>query len=237
MNDSQPDFFPSTCWSRIVAGGPASRKPDLDALAHTYLRPIQAWLRCRLASGPDDAGDATQDFFVWMIETDFVSRADPTRGRFRAFLKTALRHFAVDRERKRRSLKQGGGRAAVPLHDANEEPIAVAAKGAMPDDVLDATWRADLVERATARLEQEFQASGKATTFLVFRDYFLAGDAELDHAAVAARHGLRLTDVSNHLRVAKRRFRELLREAVIETVGDAAELRDELRWLFEEGAR
>jgi RNA polymerase sigma-70 factor (ECF subfamily) len=229
---SPRDAFPSTRWSRILAGGGAERRPDWEALAAAYLRPIREWLRCRLRDA-DEAAEAAQEFFVWMMETDLPARADPARGRFRAFLKAALRNFVVDRERRRRSLKRGGGVETAPLEAGGPEPAAGAPE-ANPDAALDAAWRAALVERALADLDRELRAAGKEAHLRVFREYYVDGDADVDHAAVAARHGIRLTDVSNHLRAAKARFRAILRREILATVGGPEELDEELRWIFEE---
>ena len=52
------------------------------------------------------------------------------------------------------------------------------------------------------------------------------------YAAVAARYGLSTSDVSNHLQLAKRRYRVQLRRAVADTVGEQGDLEEELRWLL-----
>lgn len=226
------DPFPTTHWSRILSGGPGGHRPDWDALAAAYLDPVREWLRCRLR-GSDDSSDVAQDFFLWMIETDFPSRADPLRGRFRAFLKTALRNFVLDRERRRRSLKRGAGREALPLDGVEIDPPATGAHAA-PDAALDAAWRAALVEGALGDLDREMRAAGKETPLRVFREYYVDAAAGVDHAEVARRLGIRPGDVTNHLRVAKARFRAILRRRILATVSGAEELDEELRWLFEE---
>jgi RNA polymerase sigma factor (sigma-70 family) len=230
------DPFPTTCWSRILSATARDRKYALESLARAYERPIREWLRCRLGFSAD-VEDAAQDFFLWVLATNLFGKADPARGRFRAFLKTALRHFVIDRERRRRRKRDGGGRAPLSIHDEEGELLPLASPAASSDAALDEAWRAALIERVTARLEAELRDRGKETYFLVFRDYFLDSGAELDHRAVAERHGIRVGDVSNYLRVAKARFRALLRAAVLETVGGAEELCEELRWLFEEERR
>src|SRR5688500_19874763 len=125
--------FPSTRWSRILGARDHApqRERDLELLARAYLVPIRRWF-AHAPRPPGSEPDAlAQDFFVWMLESGFLERADPARGRFRGYLKTALRHFAVDQERRRRAQKRGGGQAPVPLdHDAARE---LAAPGPAPD--------------------------------------------------------------------------------------------------------
>jgi DNA-directed RNA polymerase specialized sigma24 family protein len=95
-----------------------THQPDLETLAQAYWRPVHAWLRLNLRGGAEDAADVAQDFFVWMMQSDFLARADPARGRFRAYLRTALRHFVIDRRRRERTQKHGGqrgiGRCTTP---------------------------------------------------------------------------------------------------------------------------
>ena len=218
--------FPSTRWSRILAQ-PGPR--DLDALAQAYWRPIHAYLAARLRLDDDAARDLAQEAFAWMLATRFFDRADPARGRFRGLLKKALANFAIDHVRRQGAEKRGSGRACEPL-DAEHERADP--RSPTPDQVLDEAWRRELLERARQMLEAELDADGRRTYWLVFRDWFLDECLDLDHAALAARHGITKTDVSNWLDHAKRRYRDILRGLVLETVTDEAELEVELRWLF-----
>jgi RNA polymerase sigma-70 factor (ECF subfamily) len=210
---------------------------DFEELARAYWRPVLGFVRANGARSDDEARDRTQDFFVWMIESRFLGRADPSRGRFRAFLKTSLRNFLAGQARSAAAHKRGGGRAHVPLEavGGREGELELPdLRGRTPEDVLDELWRTALVERATQALENELREQGKATYFAVFRDYFLSADDDLDYRAVAQRHGITITDVSNYLMHAKKRYRALLESAVRETVSEPDELRAELRWLFGE---
>lgn len=225
--------FPSTCWSQIQAGSSGDLTAAMDALAQNYHRPIESYLATALKRAPEDARDLAQDFFVWMIETDFLAKADPARGRFRAFLKVALRHYVADHDRKRWARKRGGVRATVDL-DADDAGVAdLADAGAKaPDEVLDQAWRKTLLERALTSVESELARDGREVVFAVFRDYFLDAAEAIDYRAVAARHGLTAIDVSNHLARAKKLYRAHLQALVRETVQTAADLEEELVWLF-----
>ncbi len=224
--------FPSTCWSRILGGAQAGR--DLEVLARNYWRPVYGFIRAR-GWPAEDAKDACQEFFAWLLERDLVGRADPARGRFRAFLKTALHRFLIAIERRERAQKRGGASTVVRLdvRDGDLPNLEVQdLRDRPPEEVMERLWRAALVERALAALEQELTAQGKARAFAVFRDYFLAPSDEADYAELARRHGLTHAQVSNDLQLAKKRYRSLLRAAVQETVSDPGELAEELRWLF-----
>ncbi len=224
--------FPSTRWSRILA---REGTHDLEALAQAYSRPIQAYLAARCRLGDDAAQDLAQEAFAWMLAKRFFERADPARGRFRGLLKKSLTRFAIEHLRKQSADKRGGGRVHEPI-DAEHDRVDPHSR--TPDQILDEAWRRELLERARQELEAELEAGGRRTYYLVFRDYFLdkregsGDDDNVDHAALAAQYGITKTDVSNWLDYAKRRYRELLRALVLETVSSEEELREELRWLF-----
>jgi len=236
-------FFPTTCWSQVgpgaAGGGDGVTDRALERLASRYWRPIRDWLSAELRLERDAAAELTQDFFVWVIESGFLKKADPERGRFRAFLKVALRNYARDANRRATAARRGGGRSFFsldgPIEGADEAaPFDAADPNALrPDELLDARWRRDLVQTALQELEKELAATGKSAMFATFRDYFLDASPDVDYRAVAQRNGITVTDVTNWLSRTKKRFREHLLAIVTDTVRDAAALEEELRWLFQ----
>jgi RNA polymerase sigma-70 factor (ECF subfamily) len=232
-------FFPTTCWSQVgpgaAGGGDGVTDRGLERLASRYWRPIRDWLRAELRLDRDAASELTQDFFVWVIESGFLKKADPERGRFRAFLKVALKNYARDANRRATAARRGGGRQFFSIEaDDEEKPFDAADPNALrPDELLDARWRRELVQTALQELEQELAATGKSAMFATFRDYFLDASPDVDYRAVAQRNGITVTDVTNWLSRTKKRFREHLLAIVTDTVRDAAALEEELRWLFQ----
>ena len=76
--------------------------------------PIYAYVRHR-GHTPEQAQDLTQDFFAYILERDLIAMADPTRGRFRAFLRTVCaRQLAAHRDRRERG--EAGRRPVPALH-------------------------------------------------------------------------------------------------------------------------
>lgn len=227
--------FPTTCWSRLAAaeGDAAAARAALDVLARRYWRPIASYVRARWAKSDEEALDATQGFFLWMMERGFVTRADPARGRFRAFVKASLENYLRDLERERRTLKRGGGAAFLGLDELEEgASVLPDPSSRSPEELLDDLWRRTLFREAAELLEEELCARGKPVAFALFRDRYLAEET-LGHEELARRHGVSRVDVSNHLTRAKQRFRAHLRRLVLETVGEDEELRVELAWLLE----
>jgi RNA polymerase sigma-70 factor (ECF subfamily) len=230
-------IFPTTLWSEVRRGGAADpgRASALADLARRYQGPAEAYLAAALRLPPERAHELFQEFFAWMLATDWLAKAEPERGRFRAFLKVALRNFAADELRKERAEKRGAGTLVALPEEPDAGPLDRAAR--TPEQLLDEAWRGALVQAAFQRLEEELTKNGRAAQFAVFRDYYLVGGPEPDYRALAQRHGITTTDVSNWLQRAKRAYREALRALVLETVDDARELGEELAWLVAEEPR
>jgi len=220
------DIFPSTVWSQIRVGDDADRRRTaFSELVLRYGDPIRVWIRAAFRVQEDDASDLTQDFLSWVLESEFLTKADPSLGRFRAFLKTALRRYVIDDRRRQRAAKRGGGAHAVELADE-------VAPGESPEERLDLAWRASLVQRALAQVEEAMRADGRERAFALFRDYYVEPEEGVDYATLAAKHGISEVDVSNALARTKKRYRAELKAQVVESVQTAEDLEVELRWLF-----
>jgi len=236
-----PRDFPSTCWSKFLAapaGDGESRRVAATALAERYWRSIFAYVRSRWSRSTEDAQDLTQAFFLWMMETDFVDKADPRRGRFRAFVKSALDHFVMKEHRDRQAAKRGGGRLSLPFGSGAGDLAALGVPDpslVSADEALDRTWRNELMAEAAARLEKELRAEQRDAQFELFRAYHLSKGEPPSMAALAASHGLTEGVVKGQLVEAKRRYRAALTDVVAETVSTDRDLREELESLFGKG--
>lgn len=233
FESSPGETFPSTCWSRIlVTDAAGERRSGLELLARDYRVAVQAYLRIACGLDEHQAEESAQDFFTHVIESDWLRRADPARGRFRAFLKESLRNFAADARRRTRALRRGGGVTPQSL-TVRDETIEIADERAEdPEAELDRRWRRALVDGALADVRNELEAAGRGRQFEAFSNYFLAADEAIDYRAIGERLGLTSAEVSNALQRTKAAFRLRLRSRVAETVTNPAELALELEWLF-----
>src|SRR3989442_1736107 len=88
-------WFTTTQWSVVLTAGDSASPQAADALEklfRTYWYPLYVYVR-RQGYSPEDAQDLTQDFFARLLEKNYLSRANPQRGRFRSFLLTSLQNF------------------------------------------------------------------------------------------------------------------------------------------------
>lgn len=225
--------FQTTHWSLVHdARGDRSH---LETLLRQYWAPVYAFIRRQGYRGPD-ASDLTQEFLARVvIGRDMVNRADPARGRFRAFLKQALRNFLIDQHRVGRHSRGSatGPRRPLSLHGESGEVLHEPEFTDEMSREFDRQWAATLVEITLTRLEDASRREHMTHHWEAFRINVLGpalhGTDPLDLPALGAQVGVAdATQLSNMLQTMKRRFRRMLREVVAETVVTPDQVEDEL---------
>ncbi len=115
----------------------------------------------------DEAQDLLQEFFARLLEQNLIGKADPQRGRFRAFLLTSLRNFLVNEWAKSQSVRRGKGRSPVSLDLPSGEArfVAEPVDTLTPEKLFERRWAETLLDRVTEQLRQEHVRAGKAEHF------------------------------------------------------------------------
>ncbi len=236
MNDAatKDHRFHTTRWTRVLAarGDSLAARQALSDLCAVNYAPVLRFLR---AAGhpPDEAQDLAHGFFAGVLERHSLDGADPAQGRFRSYLLGALKHFLGRQHELASRLKRGGGMEQVPL-DAGTETghgqVPMALRAEAPEAVFDREWALAIIDRALATVEAEH--AGAPETFAAIKPWLSASSAPPLQAEVAAH--LRLSEGA--LRVAihrlRKRFRELVRAEVLQTLHDASELDSEMQHLI-----
>ena len=228
-------WFATTHWSVVLAAGSDSSPgahEALEKLCRIYWYPLYAFLR-RQGCQIEEAQDLTQDFFARLLAKNYLSLADPARGRFRTFLLAGLKNFLLNERRNASRPKRGGGQRFIPLDVADaegryaREPVDERS----PDKLYDQRWAATVLEQAMARLRQEFSAAGRQRLFEELKIFIWGDRNTVSQVELAVR--LELTEAAVHVAVhrLRRRYRELLREQIAQTVSSPAEVDQELREL------
>ena len=228
--------FASTRWSLVVAAGQGTSPESQEALAtlcRVYWYPLYAYARCRLPS-VEDAQDLTQEFFARLLEKDYLRAADPGRGKFRSFLLTAFKHFLAKERDRAHAQKRGGGRHPLPLDfQAGEHRYCLEpADHATPETIYERRWALTLLEQTLARLRQEFVSADKGKLFDCLKRTLTGDDPPRPYALLAEELGISQQAVKVAVHRLRRRYQELLRAEIAQTVASAEEVDDELRDLF-----
>ncbi|MGD1096966.1 MAG: sigma factor [Bryobacteraceae bacterium] len=225
--------FPTTRWTLVIAAGDPRRKEAQSALAslcENYWYPLYAYLR-RRGYQADPAQDLTQEFFTRMLEGRYLDRADPEKGRFRSFLLTSLKFFVADEEDQHRALKRGGG-AVLPLEfsSGEERYQREPSHDETPERIFERRWALALIDRVVEKLRDEFVQHGHAEHFERLKG-FLLGQSDAPYAVLAREMNMSEGALKVAIHRLRKRYRELFRQEIADTVADPAEVESELRYL------
>ncbi len=236
--DSTParaDTFATTRWTVVLAAGrPGSPQAAmaLEELCRTYWFPLYAYVR-RRGQTREDAEDLTQAFFARLLEKGFLESAGAERGRFRAFLLTALKRFMANEWDRSRTLKRGGGATPLPLDPQQADSQFLAASNDLPPDrAFDREWAVALLERVVIRLRDECVAEGRAGQFDHLKIFLTSGKGASSHADAAAALGTEEGAVRVAVHRLRKRYRQLLRDEVAQTLAQGAYVDAEMAALF-----
>jgi len=227
--------FTTTHWSVVLTAGKGSSptaQQALEQLCRAYWYPLYAYVR-RYGHNPEDAQDLTQEFFARFLSRNYLQLADHTRGRFRTFLLSSLKHFLVSEWKKANSERRGGRQTILSLDEASAESryASEPADHESPDSLFDKRWAATLLAQTLTKLHAEFAAGEKSRLFDTLK-MIVWGEQKQDYAQLAASLGM----TEGALKVAVHRFRqrygELLRTEVANTVRTPTEIDDEVRYLI-----
>jgi DNA-directed RNA polymerase specialized sigma24 family protein len=229
--------FATTHWSVVLAAGHDS-SPDtreaLETLCRTYWYPLYAFAR-RCGQGPEDAKDLVQDFFAYLLSRRALRLADPAKGRFRSYLLTSLKHFESAQVERARAVKRGGGKPVVSLDETVAEGRyrMEARDDSTPERLYEREWALTLLEQARSRLQAEYVTSGRIDLCERLKQFPFGEQAERSFAAASHELGMTEAALKSAVYRMRRRYQELVREVVAQTVADPAELEDEVRHLLE----
>lgn len=205
----------------------------LEELCRTYWFPLYAYVR-RRGHTKEDAEDLTQAFFARFLAKNYLEGLSAERGRFRAFLLASLKHFLVNEWKKSQRQKRGGGEPALSLDwQTADTQFQVAATGEpSPDKAFDREWAVALLAKVIERLRIECEAEERGRQFAELKLFLTAGKGALSHAAAARALGMDEGAVRVAVHRLRKRYRQLLREEIAQTLADPAAVDEEMRALF-----
>lgn len=236
--------FPTTRGSAIGAvasDDPAARARAFDLLVRAYFRPVYAHVRLKWRRDAEDARDVTQGFFARAFEKSHFGSYDPSRARFRTYLRASLDNYVAELARDASRQKRGGRALRLSLDfDVVEEELSRsgaldnARRVSAADACFDQEWTRNLFSAALSALEAACAEQGKQVYLDVFRRYVLEPEladtgARPSYAEVAAACGIAVTDVTNYLSWTRRALRERVLEQLREITASDEEFREEAR--------
>jgi RNA polymerase sigma-70 factor (ECF subfamily) len=232
-----PQCFATTRWSVVMTArdrnSPESQEA-LQTLCLAYWSPLYAFIR-RLGNSPHDAQDFTQEFFARLLEKNWLDAVERERGRFRTFLIMALKRFLANEWDKRVAEKRGGGHTVVPLDTefAESRYLADSVPALSADHLYERRWALTLLDQTLNRLRAEYEADGRGTDFERLKGCLTAERGTIPYGEMARALGLREGAARVAVHRLRKRFREVFRAAVADTVAESGDVDEEMRYLVE----
>ena len=243
MSESQPEsaaaarrVFATTHWSVVLAAGQGDSEPAhraLETLCRGYWYPIYVYVR-RKGHDPDEAQDLTQEFFAQLIAKEHLRLADQQKGKFRTFLLAMLDYFLAREWSRAHRQKRGGQFIFISLDEETPEERyrLEPADNDTPEKRFVRQWALAVLEQAMNALERECAVNGKGNLFWETKE-LLSGERD---AAAYAQIARRLNMAEGATRMAvlrlRRRYAELLRKEIAQTVSEPEEVDQEMRYLL-----
>jgi RNA polymerase sigma-70 factor (ECF subfamily) len=235
VQQSAPQFA-TTQWSLVLAAGgeDSGSKQALAELCQAYWYPVYAYVRRRVSES-HEAQDLTQEFFTRLLEMHSIENADPSRGRFRAFLLTACKRFLVNEWHKNRAVKRGGGQITLSLDfESGESKYNIEAVDTLTAERLfERQWAIALLARVMERLRKKFVNKEKVNHFDQLKRFISGSKGAEAYRATADKLGISEAAVKVAAHRLRGHYRDLLRSEISQTVDGPDEVDDEIRSLFE----
>lgn len=220
--------FPLTRWSLVVSAANGA-EPSLESLCRQYWQPIYAVAR-HAGHDVETAKDMTQGFLAKLLEKGWLGSADHEKGRFRAFLVTALKRYMINEWHREHAAKRGGAMRILSLDtemaeriEAREDVCALS-----PDRLFDRRWALALLDQAMRRLEHEWAGE----PFEILKPCLTADRGEIIYADLARQLGGSEGAARVAVHRLRKRYRAIIREEVAQTLVNESDVEDELRALM-----
>lgn len=213
----------------VTAGQGGSPEADaaLERLCVSYREPVLQYLR-GLGVAAGEAEDLAQGFFQSLLRRNSFAKVAPERGRFRSYLKAALRYFLLDQRRplpRELTLELD---SLTPEERDRVEPRVEA----YPGDALDRAWAEQVLHLAYIRLEGRYAAPADFRFFQTLRHLLASEPAAGEYAALGQQLDLTANSVAKRVQRLREEFDQCVRSELLETVGTPTEVEQEIRALF-----
>lgn len=225
--------FATTQWSLVLAaaGQDSARDDALARLCSLYWYPVYAFVRRQVRSA-EEAQDLTQGFFARLLEKHDLAQADPNRGRFRAFLLAACRHYISNERDRRNAIKRGGAVTAIPIDllEAEGRYERALTSSETPESLYERQWALTMMAVVLESVRREYVEAGKEHLFDRLSGCLMDPDGTQTDAAREL--GMTRSAVKMAIHRLRKRYREALRQHVADTLDSTDAVDDEIRHLM-----
>ena len=232
----QGGLMPETRWSlvwRIQSTNDSKAVAALGELLKLYWEPLYAYAR-RRGESPSDVEDAVQGYYEMLITRGSIQSVSQERGRLRSFLLSSFERYLIDQWEKRSAAKRGGGKHHLSLDQEKAELhyLKEMSHNLTPERVFERRWVLTLLGRVMEALQNDYKRRGKEHIFLALRGALEWNSADFAYAEAGATIDMNENAVKQAVFRMRKKYREMLRWEVAETLGNPADVDSELRELL-----
>lgn len=219
--------FPTTHHSAILAArsdDAQERSRALEVIVGAYWKPVYKYIRIQWRKSNEDAKDLTQNFFTRILEKEILQNFDPSRAKFRTYLRTCLDGYLANEHKAAGRQKRGGDALILSLDYESAEGELKHTDIADPqntEEYFEKEWVRSFFEYCLAELKKNLEARGKLVHFQLFERYHMEDGEDLTYESLAKEFQLSPTNVTNYLAAVRREFRKIILERLRQlTVSD-----------------
>ena len=237
MNHSGANTFVTTRWTQVLAsrGNSEQARQALSDLCAAYYAPVVTFLRSE-GRNEETARELAHEFFARVLERQSLGGADPVAGRFRSYLLGALKHFLANRRVRESRQKRGGQITHEPILNGTDTRVGIDIVDhsvSTPDKLFDREWAFSILKRALAVMRKDAVANGTLHQFQILKPWLTGELGGRSQAQSAQELGISEGAARAAVHRLRRRFRELVKAEIAQTVNDPAEVAEEMRHLIE----
>jgi RNA polymerase sigma-70 factor (ECF subfamily) len=227
--------FRTTHWSVVLSAGLSPEGASaMEQLCRNYWFPLYTFVR-RRGYPAHEAQDLTQEFFMRLMEGSGLEGVQPEKGKFRTYLLASMKHFLAKEWRDQHRIKRGGKLEFLCWEELQaEERFALEPHAdSNPEESFDQHWARTLARNALDRLRAEEEREGNEARFEVLKKYLQSDATAAAYSETAVRIGLSEPAVKSAIYRLRRRYAQIVRDSIAQTVSSAGEVEEEIRSLIE----
>ena len=229
--------FETTHWSMVVSSREKDsgiRRQSLGKLCELYWYPLFVFLR-RKGFDPDASSDLVQGFFVELIDKEFLDAVSPDKGRFRWFLKSAIKRYTAKQLEKQSAQKRGGDRTffSLDVQDAEQKYQMEPVENWSAEKLFDRQWGLTVLQQALTALATEYESKKKSELYSALQKT-LSGQqmTQEEYQEIGDRFQMTANAVKVTALRLRQKYRDMIREIVAQTVTESDRVSDEIDELF-----
>ncbi|TWT58729.1 hypothetical protein KOR42_21150 [Thalassoglobus neptunius] len=222
---ASPVPFQTTRWTLVRSAdrgvASAESRDALAELCQIYWYPLYAFAR-RRGSQSADAQEQVQGFLSELLSGALISKAEAAKGKFRSFLLKSFQLFLSNERRRENAQKRGGGcvvfsiDAAVGEERYSHEPV----EKVTPEALFERQWALTILEQVVEQLRQDYRSKGKEPLFERLLPHLTQKETARPYQQIAESLAMNETAVKVAAFRLRKRFRELLREVIADTIDE-----------------